>query len=62
LVLGCGRGLTVDGQPALIEPNLETIAKADKGVSSEALASLDALEQEPRPKGLELQIRRDRRV
>src|SRR5262249_30643560 len=54
--------LGTDAQPGVVEPHLEPIAEADEGVASEALAALDALEQEARRERAELHERRDRRV
>jgi hypothetical protein len=57
------RGQTaIDGEPALIQPHFQAIAKADEGVARQPLAALDALEQKARLERLELQIGRDWRV
>ena len=57
-----GARAAVDGETALVEPHLGAIAEADEGIAREALAALDALQQEARLERLELEIRRHRRV
>jgi len=49
-------------EPLAIEPYVERVAEADERVAAEALAALDALEQEARPERRKLQERRNRCV
>jgi hypothetical protein len=49
--------------PALcIDAQFQTIAEPDEGVARQPLAALDAFQQESRPEGRQLQVRRNRRV
>jgi len=46
----------------LIEPHVERVPKAEKGIACKPLAALDTLEQEPRLERRELQVGRYRGI
>ena len=62
LVARRGTRAAVDREAELVEPNLGAFAEADERIAREALAALDALQQEARLERFELEIRRHRRV
>ena len=51
-----------DAQSAGVEPQLEAVAETDERIARQPLAPFDALEQEARPEGLQLEKGRDRGV
>ena len=56
---GPRRALIAHAKAPRIELNFQARAETDKRISRQALAALDALQQEARPKRRELQVRRD---
>ena len=58
----CRKLPAVERESVAVELEVERVAEADERIASEALAALDALEQEARPEGRELQVCRDRCV
>ncbi len=52
--------LAVDTEPASVHANFERVAETEERIAGEALAALDALQQEARPERRELQKRRYR--
>ena len=47
----------IEGKTGLVEPHLQALTEADERIACQALTALDALEQEPRLEGTQLQIR-----
>ena len=57
-----GRMHAPDVQPRGLQAHFQAVAESDEGIACQPLSPLDALQQESRPKGRQLQIGRHRRI